>query len=42
MTARILAGRPLSEMMGWLKLLAAFDIAFVVLSILLFEATLDE
>ncbi len=41
-TARILAGRPLSEMMGWLKLLAAFDIAFVVLSVLLFEATLDE
>lgn len=41
-TARILEGRPLSEMMGWLKLLAAFDIAFVTLSVLLFEATLDE
>jgi heme exporter protein B len=41
-TARILLGRPLSEMLGWLKLLAAFDIAFCVLAVLLFEATLDE
>jgi heme exporter protein B len=41
-TARVLAERPLSEMMGWLKLLAAFDIAFCVLSVLLFEVTLDE
>ncbi len=41
-TARILAGRPLNEMMGWLKLLAAFDIAFIVVTVLLFEATLDE
>ncbi|MCH8254789.1 MAG: heme exporter protein CcmB [Gemmatimonadetes bacterium] len=41
-TARILAGRPLSEMMGWLKLLAGFDIVFCVLTVLLFEATLDE
>ncbi len=41
-TARILAGRPLSEMMPWLKLLAGFDIVFCVLAVLLFEATLDE
>ena len=41
-TARILGGRPLSEMIGWLKLLAAFDIAFCVLAVLLYEATLDE
>lgn len=41
-TAQILAGRPLSEMMGWLKLLAGFDIVFCVLTVLLFEATLDE
>lgn len=41
-TARILTERPLSEMMGWLKLLAAFDVVFVVLSTLLFEATLEE
>lgn len=41
-TARILAARPLSEMMPWLKLLAGFDIVFCVLTVLLFEATLDE
>ena len=41
-TARILAERPVSEMMGWIKLLAAFDITFCVLAVLLFEATLDE
>ncbi len=41
-TARVLGGRPLSEMAGWLKLLAAFDITFCVLAVLLFEATLDE
>lgn len=41
-TARILAERPLSEAAGWLKLLAAFDVVFIVLSTLLYEATLDE
>ncbi|MFQ5549648.1 MAG: heme exporter protein CcmB, partial [Gemmatimonadales bacterium] len=38
-TSRVMAARPLSEISGWLNLLAAFDIAFVTLSILLFEAT---
>lgn len=42
MTARILAERPLSELEGWLKLLGAFDIVFVGLAFLLFEATLEE
>ena len=41
-TARLLAGRPLSEAGGWLRLLLAFDIAFFVISTLLFDATLDE
>lgn len=41
-TARILAQRPLSEVQGWLKLLAAFDLVFVSLSAVLFEATLEE
>ena len=41
-TARILAERPLSEVSGWLKLLAAFDVVFVTLSTLLFDATLEE
>src|SRR5690348_11185572 len=41
-TSRLLAGRPLSEVGGWLKLLAAFDIVFVALATLLFPATVDE
>ncbi|MDH5804112.1 MAG: heme exporter protein CcmB [Gemmatimonadota bacterium] len=41
-TARLLHDRPLTEMMGWLKLLGSFDIAFVTLAILLYEVTLDE
>ena len=41
-TAGILAGRPMSEFAGWLKLLAAFDIAFVTACVLLFEATVEE
>ncbi len=42
LTWRILALRPLSEMSGWLSLLAAFDIIFFTLSLLLFEAILVE
>lgn len=42
LTWRILAARPLSELSGWLSLLAAFDVVFVTLSVLLFEATLIE
>ena len=42
LTVRILANRPLSELEGWLKLLGAFDVVFVVLCLFLFEATLDE
>lgn len=41
-TATLLAGRPLSEAAGWLKLLAAYDIAFVGLALLLFPATVNE
>jgi heme exporter protein B len=41
-TSRLLGGRPLSEVSGWLSMLAGFDVAFVTLSILLFEATLAE
>jgi len=42
LTSRILANRPLSEMIGWLKLLAAFDLVFVVIPILIFGATLEN
>jgi len=41
-TARLLAGRPLSEMEGWLRLLTAYDIVFVTLCILVFPAVVDE
>lgn len=42
LTWRILALRPLSELTGWLSLLAAFDIIFFTMSLLLFEAILVE
>jgi len=41
-TARLLDGRPLSESVGYLKLLAAYDITFVSLATLLFRYTVDE
>ncbi len=41
-TARLLSGRPLSELAGWLRLLSLYDIAFVTLSILIFPAVVDE
>src|SRR6266496_2883944 len=40
--ARLLAGRPLSEVSGWLKLLAAYDLVFVAVALLLFPHTVDE
>lgn len=41
-TARLLADRPLSEVAGWLKLLAAYDIVFVSLATLVFPNTVEE
>ncbi|MGH7752342.1 MAG: heme exporter protein CcmB [Gemmatimonadales bacterium] len=41
-TARLFAGRPLSEVAGWIKLLAGYDIAFVTLALLLFPSLIDE
>lgn len=41
-TAKLLADRPLSETLGWLRLLAAYDIVFVALAFLLFPATVNE
>lgn len=41
-TARLLSGRPLSEVGGWLKLLAAYDIAFLFLATVLFRYTVEE
>ena len=41
-TARLLAGRPLSEMLGWLRLLALYDVVFVTLCTMAFAAVVDE
>jgi heme exporter protein B len=41
-TARLLDGRPLSDVAGWLRLIAGFDIAFVTLAASLFHVVLDE
>src|SRR6266566_2291465 len=41
-TGRLLAGRPLSEVVGWLNMLAVYDIVFVALAVLLFPATVNE
>ena len=42
-TARLLAGRPLSEMLGWLRLLALYDVVVRdALHCLLFSAVVDE
>lgn len=41
-TARLLAARPLSESVAYLKLLAAYDIVFLLVATLLFRYTVDE
>lgn len=41
-TARLLAGRPLSETIAWLKLLIAFDLVFVAGCALLFPFMFEE
>src|SRR5216110_449889 len=41
-TGLLLAGRPLSEVHGWLNMLSVYDVVFVVLAILLFPATVNE
>jgi len=41
-TSRLLADRPLSELAGWLRLLALYDVVFVTLCMLVFPAVVDE
>jgi heme exporter protein B len=41
-TARLLAERPLSEVTGWLKLLAAYDLVFLAVASWLFPYTVGE
>jgi heme exporter protein B len=41
-TVRVLADRPLSEIAGWLRMLAVYDVVFLTLALLLFSATVTE
>jgi heme exporter protein B len=41
-TTRLLSGRPLSELWGWLRLLAVYDIVFLTACALTFGAVVDE
>jgi len=41
-TTRLFAGRPLSEMMGWLRILVLYDVVFITISLLIFPAVVDE
>ncbi len=41
-TSRLLAGRPMGEIGGWLLLLASYDLVFVAASLMLFPALMDE
>jgi heme exporter protein B len=41
-SAKLLAGRPLAESAGWLKLLAAYDLTFIVAAAIVFPFALDE
>lgn len=41
-THRLLAGRPLSEAVGWLQLLTAFDIVFLLACTIAFPYTLED
>ncbi len=41
-TTRLLGGRPVGEIMGWVRFLAIYDIVFVTLGWLLFPSTMDE
>ena len=41
-TTRLLAGRPLSEVSGWLRFLAEYDVVFLTLGALAFSAVVDE
>lgn len=41
-TARLLSGRPVSEVEGWLKILIAFDLVFVAACAIAFPYTLED
>lgn len=41
-TVRLLAGRPMAEVSGWIWMLVAYDLAFLVLGGLLFPVVVEE
>ncbi len=41
-TTRLLAGRPVSEIVGWMRLITLYDVVFVTLCLLLFPSLVDE
>ncbi|HEX2723049.1 MAG TPA: heme exporter protein CcmB [Gemmatimonadaceae bacterium] len=41
-TAKLMSGRPVGDAVGWLKLLVAFDIVFIVACTLAYPFTLEE
>jgi heme exporter protein B len=41
-TSRLLTGRPANEIVGWIRLLALYDLVFVTLCLLLFPPLMDE
>lgn len=41
-TMRLLTGRPMDELVGWLRLLVVYDVAFLVMATLLFPIVVDE
>ena len=41
-TTRLLAGRPVSEIAGWLRILGIYDVVFFTLCLLVFPSLMDE
>jgi heme exporter protein B len=41
-TTRLLAGRPVSEIAGWLRILGLYDVVFFTLCLLVFPSLMDE
>lgn len=41
-TTRLLGGRPWSELWGWLRFLAVYDVVFLTVCLLLFPVVMDE
>lgn len=42
LTVRLLAGRPATELWGWVRLLSLYDVVFLVVATLIFPVVVDE